>query len=66
MGPKTMISEKNIEIIVIFFKHVLTCDWSNVSHVVCREVGNRICVAGGLEDIVEVPSEPKWSPEGKL
>ncbi|CAM6087845.1 unnamed protein product [Calypogeia fissa] len=30
------------------------------------DVVNRICVAGGTEDIIEAPSEPRWSPQGEL
>ncbi|BBN00021.1 hypothetical protein MPTK1_1g25790 [Marchantia polymorpha subsp. ruderalis] len=30
------------------------------------DVVNRTCVAGGDEEIMEAPSEPRWSPEGDL
>lgn len=32
----------------------------------CRDVYKRVCVAGGDPTIVESPTEPKWSDEGKF
>ncbi|KAL2652792.1 hypothetical protein R1flu_020920 [Riccia fluitans] len=30
------------------------------------DVANATCIAGGDEDVVEAPSEPRWSPAGEL
>ncbi|KAG9147108.1 hypothetical protein Leryth_005343 [Lithospermum erythrorhizon] len=30
------------------------------------DIENRMCIAGGDPDIVESPTEPKWSPQGEL
>jgi hypothetical protein len=30
----------------------------------CREIKEKICIAGGDPTIVESPTEPKWSSKG--
>jgi hypothetical protein len=35
-----------------------------LAFIICREVHNRICIAGGDPALVESPTEPKWSAKG--
>lgn len=33
--------------------------------IAARDIYRRICVAGGDSNIIESPTEPKWTSEGK-
>jgi hypothetical protein len=46
------------ECFMIFFEDLLQC------LLLCREIKEKICVAGGDPTIVESPTEPKWSSKG--
>ncbi|AQL01112.1 alpha/beta-Hydrolases superfamily protein [Zea mays] len=48
------------ECFMIFFEDLLQC------LLLCREIKEKICVAGGDPTIVESPTEPKWSSKGEL